>query len=66
MHEHGYALKRDANGLIMFKDPRGAPIANTPQALPAAKGTALATAEMVMPRHATMDYHYVINSLAGR
>ena len=66
VHEHGYALKRDANGLIMFKDPRGAPIANSPPALPDAQGTALATAEMVMPRHATMDYHYVINSLAGR
>ncbi|MCC6809617.1 MAG: hypothetical protein IT381_19465 [Deltaproteobacteria bacterium] len=56
-------MKRDASGLIVFKDPRGAPIANAPPPLPAPKGTALATAEMVMPRHATMDYHYVVNSL---
>ncbi|MCC6812353.1 MAG: hypothetical protein IT381_33340 [Deltaproteobacteria bacterium] len=47
----------------MFKDPRGAPIANSPPALPMPIGTAFATAEMVMPRHATMDYHCVVNSL---
>ncbi|MCC6810419.1 MAG: DUF222 domain-containing protein [Deltaproteobacteria bacterium] len=63
VHEHGYAVKRDANGLIVFRDPRGAPIANAPPALPSPTGTALATAEMVMPKYATMDYHYVVNSL---
>ncbi|MCC6810472.1 MAG: DUF222 domain-containing protein [Deltaproteobacteria bacterium] len=64
VHEHGYCVKRDERGLIVFIDPRGQEIANTPPPLPAVTCVPPAAHEMPMPRYAVIeDFHYVVNSL---
>ena len=70
VHEHGYAVKRDENGLMQFKDARGRLIPNAPPRLRGADEGHLPSLtssmrEMPWPKYAgrDIDYGYVIGTM---